>query len=143
MTGVRAALYFGCWRRTGHYLHRPNGESTLEPKKFAPDIPWSIVHMDGKLLKNGEHPDIYDGKVFWVLGGRATFWHAFLWWDNSIDHRGASNSGLYVSGFDLVEDWRTEAMKQQREAAFAFACEQFPHVVARQRQPLQLVDGSR
>lgn len=85
--------------------------------------------MDGGLLKNGKRRDVYDGKVFWTCGG-LEFWYAFFWWDNSVDRRGASNSGFYVRGFGWPE----------ATAAFEYACEQFPQVVGRQRQPLVLQD---
>ncbi len=83
--------------------------------------------MDTGLLKNGEHDDIYDGRVFWTCGG-LSFWYAFFWWDRSGDSRGNSNSGFYVRGFGWPE----------APAAFAYACEQFPGIVARQRLPLIL-----
>lgn len=87
--------------------------------------------MDGGLLNNGKRSDVYDGKVFWTCGGRdlkTDLWFAFYWWDRSIDRRGASNSGFYVHGFPWPE----------AEAAFAFACSQWPQVITRQRQPLVL-----
>ena len=84
--------------------------------------------MDGLLLKNGNVPDIDNGDVHWTCGGRDNHWFAFFWWDNSVDHRGASNSGFYVDGFSSGE----------AEQAFKFACETFPKVVARQRHPLTL-----
>ena len=120
------AFYFGCRRRIGHYLHSVSGEcSTYE---LPLDIPWTIWDMDGLLLKNGKHPDIYDGNVFWTCGGKSDLWFAFLWWDNSIDRRGASNSGFYVQGFAFGD----------HEKAFKFACEAFPDVVSRQRCQLTL-----
>lgn len=123
----QAALYWGCWRAAGHYLHNPNGSTIYDPRHDIPGFPWSLSLLDGGLLKNGKHPDNYDGKVFWTCGG-SPFWYAFFWWDNSIDRRGASNSGLYVRGFG----W-PEASK-----AFYYACERFPDVVRRQKYPLVL-----
>lgn len=126
----KLALYFGCWDRVGHYLHRPSGGVIWSPKRDQPDFPWSEGLMDGGLLKNGQHPDVYDGKVFWTVGG-LTFWYAFFWWDNSVDKRGASNSGLYVRGFGWPD----------AEAAFEYACSQFPGVSSRQKKPLILQAG--
>jgi len=123
----RLALYFGCWDRPGHYLHRPGGATVWGAKQKIPGFPWSEGLMDGGLLKNGKRPDICDGKVFSTCGG-LSFWWAFYWWDRSGDSRGASNSGFYVRGFALNE----------QEAAFAYAGEQFPHIVARQKHPLIL-----
>ncbi|MCR6734432.1 MAG: hypothetical protein NVV83_10290 [Afipia sp.] len=85
--------------------------------------------MDGGLLKNGKHPDVDDGKVFWTCGGARSFWYAFFWWDNSGDKRRASNSGLYVDGFGWPD---------QSSEAFEYGCSQYPEVVARQRVPLAL-----
>ena len=79
------------------------------------------------LLNNGKHPDVYDGKVFWTCGG-SPLWLAFFWWDNSVDKRNNSNAGFYVQGFGHTEP----------QTAFDYACTLFPHIVARQRQPLIL-----
>lgn len=122
----KLALYFGCWRQVGHYLHNVAGE-TVRVDSSPLRLPWTDGLMDGGLLKNGERPDVYDGKVFWTVGGNP-FWYAFYWWDNSIDKRRASNSGFYVRGFGWPET----------QQAFDYACEQFPHVVARQKHPLVL-----
>ena len=83
--------------------------------------------LDGGLLKNGGRSDVYDGRVFWTCGG-SSFWYAFFWWDNSVDRRRGSNAGFYVRGFGWPE----------AQAAFDYACGQFPGIVARQRQPLVL-----
>lgn len=130
----KLALYFGCWNDLGHFLQRKGGRDRhLESKQLAPDIPWNIGHMDSGLLKNGKHPDIYDGKVFWTCGGRTDLWFAFFWWDNSVDKRGNSNSGFYVRGFEF----------QEIQEAFNYACLEFPEVVSRQRQPLVLQASPR
>lgn len=127
----KLALYWGCWREPGHYLYRQNGETFSmfqDYKKVIPGFCWDIGLLDTGLLKNGKHSDVYDGQVFWTCGG-TPLWIAFFWWDNSVDHRSGSNSGFYVNGF-YVEDLTK---------AFQFACETFPFVVQRQRQPLRLV----
>lgn len=119
---TRVALHFG-WRAPGggHYLSDAAGRT--------PEVgfPWSMALMDGGLLKNGTHADIPDGRVFWTCGGNP-LWHAFFWWDRSGDTRGASNSGFYVRGFAM----------DQRVAAFEFAKQAFPGIVARQNFPLVL-----
>lgn len=124
-TDERVALYFGCRDQAGHYLQ--SKQETLWDTKQVPGFPWNMGHLDGGLLKNGKHPDIYDGKVFWTCGG-TPLWLAFVWWDNSVDRRGASNSGFYVRGFSTAE----------RQAALDFAGTVYPKVIARQRQPLEL-----
>jgi hypothetical protein len=108
----KLALYWGCWEQAGHYLHRPNGVTIWTPEREFADLHWSPGLMDGGLLKNGRHRDVYDGKVFWTCGGAKAFWYAFFWWDNSVDRRGASNSGFYVRGFGWPEV----------QAAFDYAC---------------------
>ena len=121
----KRALYFGCWDRVGHFLHDENGRSVWADRE--PGLPWTLALMDAGLLNNGRRPDVYDGKVFWTCGGLALR-YAYFWWDNSVDNRGASNSGFYVRGFGWPE----------AQAAFAYACEKFPHVIARQKTPLVL-----
>lgn len=123
----KLALYFGCWERTGHYLHSPGGGHIWEPR--AAGLPWSLGLMDGGLLKR---PDVYDGRVYWTAGG-LSFWYAFFWWDRSVDSRSASNSGFYVRGFGWPEP----------QAAFDYAAAEFPKVVARQARPLILQEPNR
>ena len=137
----RIALYFGCWERAGHYLHDVHGTHIWRGNR-PDDLPWDEGLMDTGLLKNGKIPDHPDGSVFWTCGGNKAFWYAFYWWDRSVDTRGACNSGFYVRGFGYPE----------AQAAFDYACEQFPFVVKRQEHqlvlqhkndpPLQRVEGS-
>jgi hypothetical protein len=126
------ALFFGCRRgqRLGHHLHHPNYKTIHSPEREFPRIPWTQALMDAKLLKNGEHRDIVDGKVFWTCAGidLKCVWHAFFWWDRSGDSRGNSNSGFYTYGFSY----------NNQIEAFAFACEQFPAIVKQQQVPLEL-----
>ena len=128
----KKALYFGCWQRPGHYLHRVGGATVYDPRETLPGFPWTMGLLDGGLLKNGGRSDVYDGRVFWTCGG-SSFWYAFFWWDNSVDRRRGSNAGLYVRGFGWPE----------AQAAFDYACGQFPGIVARQRQPLVLQAARR
>lgn len=55
----KLALYFGCRREVGHYLHAER--CTLYDPPRDQGFPWKPVHMDGTLLRNGGHPDVYDG----------------------------------------------------------------------------------
>lgn len=128
----KEAFYFGCWERSGHYLHDRAGRHIWDDK--APrDFPaeW-LKLMDGRLLQNGKIQDVPTGRVYWTCGGLA-FWYAFFWWDRSVDWRRGCNSGFYVRGFGWPE----------APQAFAYACTQFPAVVARQRFPLVLQDAER
>lgn len=127
---TREAFYFGCRDVAGHYFHDSCWRTMNH--KLPASLPWTLGHIDTGLLKNGGIPDQETGRVYRTLGGAAELWHAFFWWDNSVDRRGASNSGFYVRGFE-ARGWRE---------AFAFACEQFPAVVARQRHKLELMDRS-
>lgn len=127
---MKIALYFGCINEPGHYLFGARGsKSTLRPQSDYPGFPWTIAHLDGGLLENGQEPDRETGRVRWTCGGRPTLWFAFYWWDRSVDGRPASNSGFYVSGFEIGE----------QEQAFEYACKQWPKVVSRQRHGLTLV----
>lgn len=123
----KMALYFGCIDTLGHVARLPNGKSVWDPRRDFPGFPWSESHLDCGLLKNGKHPDVCDGKVYWTAGGRS-LWYAFFWWDRSKDTRGASNSGFYVRGFGWPE----------AQQAFDYACAAFPKVVAGQAYPLVL-----
>lgn len=146
----KRAFYFGCWDRVGHYLHDHKGRSVNEFSNAGdsvwktygqalPDItiPWNTGHMDSGLLTNGKHRDVVDGKVFWTCGGRDDLWYAFVWWDRSVDQRGASNSGFYVQGFG-PEDLTPDTAKANAKLAFEYACGVFPKIVARQFAPLVL-----
>lgn len=124
----KLALYFGCRGDLGHYLQ--SERETLWETERVPGFPWKLSHLDSGLLKNGKHPDIYDGKVFWTCGG-TPLWLAFFWWDNSVDHRPGSNSGFYVRGFG-------PGFASDRQAALEYACLIFPKVVARQQHQLVL-----
>lgn len=125
---VPLALYFGCVDRQGHYLHHPDGRSDTDPRRLHPGFPWRIGLLDSGLLRNGRVSDDPDGRVWWTCARGAPLWFAFHWWDRSLDRRPASNSGLYVDGFDA----------DNREAAFAFGCQAWPAVIARQAHPLVL-----
>ncbi len=122
----KTALYFGCWKSAGHFLFDVHGRTVY--KEDLPDLPWDECLMDSGLLKNRKVVDVPTGKVYWTAGGNRVFWYAFCWWDRSVDTRGQCNSGFYVRGFGYPE----------AEAAFEYACEQFPHVVKRQKYPLLL-----
>jgi hypothetical protein len=124
----KTALYFGCWEQAGHYLHGSRGNSIWKDHGLPPDLPWDECIMDSGFLKNAKVPDVPNGKVYWTCGGAHAFWYAFYWWDRSVDTRGACNSGFYVRGFGWPES----------QAAFDYACEQFPTVVQRQKFPLVL-----
>ena len=122
----------------GHFLrsHERADHRTSDPKRSYPGFPWEIGHLDTGLLKNGKIPDAPNGKVYWTCGGKPDLWFAFYWWDRSGDSRGASNSGFYVQGFSIDEV----------EAAFEYACSEWPEIVAQQKHPLELVlesPGSR
>lgn len=135
---VKRALYFGCRDTPGHYLQE--GRRTIY--NVPPGCPWTLGLMDGGLLNNGKRRDVYDGKVWWTCGGRDDFWYAFYWWDNSIDRRGASNSGFYVLGFK-PETLTPETARENAVLAFEHACAAYPWVIARQRQPLTLQHGGK
>jgi hypothetical protein len=135
------AYYFGAvdHNHLGHFLYAP-GFRHLRKDAQRPHW-WTEGLMDTGLLKNGEHPDVYNGKVFWTCGGLDQFWFAFYWWDRSADSRGNSNSGFYVSSdYQLRKDDDREGLIAARDATFEAACRAFPEVVKRQHQPLQLQD---
>lgn len=134
---AKRALYFGCRdaNEPGHYLQEGTKVLWVTP----PEIDhWDAV-MDGTLLKNGKHPDIPDGRVWWTCGGRDDLWYVFVWWDRSGDRRPASNSGFYVRGFAPAV-LSPETARGNSRPAFEYACSVYPEVVGRQRHPLVLQD---
>jgi hypothetical protein len=133
----KRAFYFG-YGNDGHFLRDESGwRSTLTPGKFDPTFPWAIGLLDTGLLKNRKVPDDPDGRVHWTCGGRDAFWFAFFWWDRSGDTRSGSNSGFYVR-WPAPDPVTREGTERLAVEAFAFACDQYPAVVARQHQPLVL-----
>lgn len=124
ITKNKQSLYFGASKHLWHHLH--DHELTLDPSA-VPGFPWNESLLDCGLLRNRKVLDKPDGRVHWTCGG-TPLWLAFVWWDRSQDHRGASNSGFYVQGFSHLE----------RHEAFVFACKQWPDVVRRQHHPLVL-----
>jgi hypothetical protein len=135
----KRALYFG-HGEGGHFLRFPDGhKDSLDPGRSVPGFPWTIKHLDSGLLENRRVPDSPDRRVHWTCGGWP-LWFAFFWWDRSGDKRGASNSGFYVEGFEPASLERESLLVAGAEA-FAFAREQWPHIVARQLHPLVLVGG--
>ncbi len=126
VASTKLALYFG-YGDGGHFLRNGPWRSTLNPERDYPGFPWTIDLLDTGLLKNRGVLDRPDGRVHWTCGG-TPLWIAFFWWDRSGDSRPGSDSGFYVQGFSHLE----------AEKAFAYACEQWPDVVARQKYPLVL-----
>jgi hypothetical protein len=147
ITPEKRALYFG-WGEGGHFLRGPHRFRTTDPRSDYPDFPWTIDLVDSGLLRNLGVQDRPNGRVHWTCGG-TPLWIAFFWWDRSGDKRGGSNSGFYVQGFDPGKypkgcdpgkypkgcDPRAD---EGLQAAFDYACLQWPDVVARQLNPLVL-----
>lgn len=131
---IKRALYFGCRGANvaGHYLQE--GSKTLH--NVPPELRFWARLMDGGLLKNGNHLAV-NGNVHWCCGGREGLWYAFFWWDRSGDSRPGSNSGFYVHGFG-PDELTPETTRANAVPAFAYACEQYPAVIQRQRFPLVL-----
>lgn len=135
----KLALFHGCWGEAGHYLFDKD-HRTVWRDRLPPGLPWNDGHMDNLLVVNASNKkDITDGRVFWTCGGRAELWFAFVWWDRSGDSRPNSNSGFYVRGFG-PDPLTPETAKAAAGEAFAFACAEFPKIVARQHFPLCLVE---
>lgn len=132
MSNEPLALYFGRLDVPGHYLHG------CERGERAPEgFPWDVNYLDGGHLRAGKVPDQPDGVVRWVVGGKPVLWFGFFWWDRSGDSRGNSGSGFWVRGFGPAEITRASVI-EAAPRAFAFACERWPQVVARQHHPLKL-----
>lgn len=118
----------------GHFFHpdyREPWKRTLceYPPGFLTS--WAKL-IDGGLLNNGKHRDVYDGKVFWTVGKETikfidthatkrfdpTYdyskdvvgieevpWHAFVWWDNPIDTRGRPTRPSTCVGSTIPRSW--------------------------------------
>jgi hypothetical protein len=125
----KLALYFGCVGDSGHFLWDPRDMSSrLRPPRDVQDFPWTMGQLDHDLLDRRGLRRF--GKVAWLVGGRPVAWHAFLWWDRSVDRRPGSNSGFYVRGF--------EPRREDAAPAFEYAKAVWPGVVERQLFPLVL-----
>lgn len=133
---AKRALYFGCYQRIGHCLVSEGRDVQLHSIE---GFPWDYNLLDAGLLINRKVPDEPNGVVHWVAGGNP-LWIGFFWWDRSGDKRSNSNSGFYVQGFDALGVER-EHRPAVIAAAFEFASQQWPDVVARQSHPLVLQLG--
>jgi hypothetical protein len=131
----RPCYYWGCIGESGHYLWTPgNGHpsrSEWSPwvYRWPPGFPtaWQKP-IDSGLLKAGKIPDQDTGEVYTAFSVTTPVWFAFVWWDNSVDHRPGSNSGFYLPWFN---DYNMAEI-------FQVACACFPAVVSRQEHPLVL-----
>lgn len=124
------AVYFGTFGH-GHFLHGGLREHTLRPQRDVPGFPWDMAAIDSGLLHTHKIPDRPDGRVWRTTAAdmlrEPLVWHAFVWWDRTVDRRPGSNSGFYVRGFSLDEP----------VTAYSFACTAWPHVAARRILQLQ------
>jgi hypothetical protein len=83
---VENAVYFGCWRQSGHYFWRRASDGAMRNAWDAKDIvPWGH-HVDGGLFPRGSEPRSQgDAHVFHKDG-----WTALAFPDNTVDRRPGS-----------------------------------------------------
>jgi hypothetical protein len=103
-------LYFGCYRRPGHYLFKPG---MREP--YSPELR-KLLNFDGILPPQ----DNSTGYVATVSRLEAWGVTALAFWDYTVDSRGGSNSVFYAPSLTITPD---EMIEQARA--------QFPEVWAR------------
>jgi hypothetical protein len=103
-------LYFGCYRRPGHYLFKPG---MREP--YSPDMR-KLLNFDGLL------PPQNNGAGYVATVSRLEAWGvtALAFWDYTVDSRGGSNSVFYAPSLTISPD-----------RLLAEARERFPEVWAR------------
>ena len=97
-------FYFGCWSRSGHHLHKPNGRSVYDVK-----LPWKYI--DG-VLQPHAHPMIekangnrhvksVDSDL--QVQSLAALHHKDGWtvlamWDRTVDTRYGCNANFFAKG---------------------------------------------
>jgi hypothetical protein len=130
------AYYFGCWSDLGHYWHAVSPENAYTPaREIEARVPEAMRHgrIDGGFCPGHAKGDPYrrsrpevegEAKLSHVDG-----WTVLGWWDRSVDKRGSCNSNVAAKG---THDFTTMSEIAKRRV---------PHVMARQRQPLVLVEG--
>lgn len=99
------ALYFGCWDRTGHRFHRPNGSMPWY-HEVNDALPWD-GSVDGGIAKVGSQPQ---GTAY--LNQRDG-WTALVVADRTVDHRGGSHSTFLFH--DLLDPRRSDMPERAEE----------------------------
>lgn len=130
MTGfLNTAYYFGCHRRSGHYLFAPQ-------MRDAGRTAWHdrMTYLDGSLapekddVQGAYEPQFY--AKFWRLTGYTPIpYSAISWWDRSVDSRHASNSIIFAPGHTV-----------SAEVILELAQQHFPQVMGR-LPSIQLLSG--
>jgi hypothetical protein len=111
-------LYFGCYRRPGHYLFGEGMRQLGYDRKLE-----KLTHFDGKL------PPQDSGEPYIATVSRLEGWGltALAFWDYSVDARGGCNSIVFAPSLDI------EPQTLLTEAAASF-----PQVWARFPTPVRL-----
>lgn len=133
-------LFFGCWRDLGHYWIDPGNVATHGMRAAEDKLPEELRHgrIDGGFCPGSPEsledrrrdrktrPEVEGEARLTHLAG----WTVLGWWDRSVDKRGACNSNIVARG---IHDYTTMLEIGKRR---------MPHVMARQRQELKLVQTS-
>ncbi len=119
---MKHLLYFGCIKRTGHFLHVNENETCRDywlKQNLPTACPRLEMMMDGAFAPWGirEEQGIYRESIVPPL-------RIVAWWDRSVDCRGASNSALIGFGYASAAEMLDDAVKL------------FPSVMQRQRRPV-------
>ena len=99
--------YFGCWDRSGHYLHSPDGRS-MSREAIGPfdvygnvGLPIDCKFTPGPHAITGGLQDESFVALTYLRG-----WTVMAMWDNSIDGRPGSNAAFIAEGrLTEVEMW--------------------------------------
>lgn len=106
------AYYFGCIRKSGHYMFKPRENYNAIDEKFLDSNPWGYS-VDEKLCPEG--PQTEGIALVHYKDG----WTALSFWDRSVDKRGGCNSNFLAEGTFSFEEM------------LAIAREKFPNVMKR------------
>jgi hypothetical protein len=89
-------FYFGCYGRSGHYLHVPSMEHAygLMAHKY-------LEYLDGDLAPEGGQVQ-FKAQLWRLTGYTPTPYSALSWWDRSVDKRPGSNSILFAPGHTVT-----------------------------------------
>ena len=119
------AVYFGCWKQAGHFLHKPGMHSLYDHERREMNIP-SAGDLDGSKLFLPQPEKVGTGCITYLPAMHRT---VLAWWGSPWDGRGAVNAAFITNG-DTGE-----------ATAWALFCRYFPEVAEKIDQPACDHDG--
>ena len=94
MSKETIAVYFGCWKQAGHFLHKPGMHSLYDHERREMNIP-SASDLDGSKLFLPQPEKVGTGCVTYLPAMNRTI---LAWWGSPWDQRGAVNAAFITNG---------------------------------------------